>query len=204
MEIQLQELIEQIKKDGVEAAESQAAAIVQAAKDEAEGILAEARAKADKMILDAKEENERFVRVSEDSIRQAGRNLLITFRESVSRELSAIVGENVSAVYSSKDISALIVKAVEAWTKNPDAENVSVLLNSKDLEAFEGALLSAFKENMIDGITVAPSDTFDGGFRIATNNGTAYYDYSADAVVEMLSVYLNDRVAALMREAKEA
>ena len=36
MEIQLQELIEQIKKDGVEAAESQAEAILTAAKDEAE------------------------------------------------------------------------------------------------------------------------------------------------------------------------
>ena len=44
MEIQLQELIEQIKKDGVEAAEAQAAAILDAAKAEAEKIISAAQA----------------------------------------------------------------------------------------------------------------------------------------------------------------
>ena len=40
MEIQLQELIEQIKKDGVQAAEAEAKSIVDAAKEEAEKIKA--------------------------------------------------------------------------------------------------------------------------------------------------------------------
>ena len=40
MEIQLQELIDQIKKDGVETAEAQAAAILETAKADAEKIIA--------------------------------------------------------------------------------------------------------------------------------------------------------------------
>ena len=85
MEMQLQELIDQIKKDGVEAAESKAEAIVKAAKEEAEKIIAEAKAEAEKLMQNAKAENEKTVRSGEDALRQAGRNLLISFRESVAR-----------------------------------------------------------------------------------------------------------------------
>jgi V/A-type H+-transporting ATPase subunit E len=101
MEMQLQELISQIKKDGVEAAEAEAQSIVDAAKAEAEKIISEAQAQAQKLLLDAKNQNEKMVKSSEDAIRQAGRNLLISFRESVSNELKAIINENVSAVYAS-------------------------------------------------------------------------------------------------------
>ena len=44
MEIQLQDLIEQIKKDGVEAAETEAEAIIKAAKEKADKIVADANA----------------------------------------------------------------------------------------------------------------------------------------------------------------
>ena len=85
MEIQLRELIDQIKKDGVEAAESEAQAILKAANDEAEKIILSAKAEAKRILQEAKKENERMVKSSEDAIRQAGRNLLISFRESVTR-----------------------------------------------------------------------------------------------------------------------
>ena len=98
MEIQLQELIDQIKKDGVEAAETEAESILKSAKAEADRIVSDAKAEAERILLNAKTENDRMVKSSEDAIRQAGRNLLISFRESVARELKAIVSENVTAV----------------------------------------------------------------------------------------------------------
>ena len=92
MEIQLQELIDQIRKDGVEAAETQAETILKTAEEEAEKIIADAKSHAEKIISDAKAENERTVKSGEDAIRQAGRNLLISFRESVTKELNAVIG----------------------------------------------------------------------------------------------------------------
>ena len=202
MEIQLQELIEQIKKDGVEAAENQAEAILLSAKAEAEKIIADAQAQADKLIADAKAENEKTVKSGEDAIRQAGRNLLISFRESVTRELGAIVGENVNAVYSSDAFVKLIINAVECWTGKPEAEDISVILNSADLEKLESALLAELKTKMLGGVTLKANDSFDGGFRIAVNNGAVYYDYSAEAVKDMLSNYLSPKVTALLKEAE--
>ena len=60
MEIQLQELIEQIKKDGVDAAETQAESILNSAKAEAEKIISDAQSRADRLLQDAKSENEKM------------------------------------------------------------------------------------------------------------------------------------------------
>lgn len=202
MEIQLQELIEQIKKDGVGAAEAQAEAIISSAKAQAEKIIADAKEQAEKLMADAKSENDKIVKSGEDAIRQAGRNLLISFRESVTRELKAIVSDNVNAVYSSDAFAKLVVSAVESWTGKPESEDVSVLLNADDLAKLEDALLSQLKAKMLNEVTLKANDNFDGGFRIAVNNGAVYYDYSAEAVTDMLSNYLSPRVTALLKEAE--
>jgi V/A-type H+-transporting ATPase subunit E len=202
MEIQLQELIDQIKKNGVEAAETEAIAITDAAKAEAQKIIADAQAQAEKILASAKAENDRIVRSGEDAIRQAGRNLLISFRESVTRELEVILAKNVSDVYSSEAFSKLIVSVIEAWSQKPEADDISVILNTKDLEALEECLLAFVKDKMLSGVTLKANDNFNGGFRVAVNNGAVYYDYSAEAVTDMLSNYLSPRVTALLKEAE--
>ncbi len=202
MEMQLQELIEQIKKNGVEVAEAEAAAILATAKSEAEKIISDARREAEKIMLAAQNENDRVVRTAEDSIRQAGRNMLLSFRESVTKELESVIGEEVKRVYSPENLSNLILAVVEAWARDNDTESLAVLLNAEDLTRMETNLLAALKKKMISGVTLKPNDNFDGGFRISVNDGRAYYDYSAAAIVEMLSSYLSPRVTALMKEAE--
>ncbi len=201
MEIQLQELIDQIKNDGVKAAESQSEAILASAKAEAEKIIADAKAEAEIIIANAQSENARIERSAEDAIRQAGRNLLISFRESVTRELNVILGENVSAVYSSENLAKIVINVVESWAKKEDADSIEVILNSESLKEFEDTILAGLKEKMICGVTLKANDNFDGGFRIAVNDGGAYYDYSAEAVVEMLSNYLSPKITNLLKEA---
>ena len=200
MEIQLQELIDQIKKDGVEAAEIEAETIIDSAKKEAERMISEAQAQADKILLNAKNENERMVKSSEDAIRQAARNLLISFRESVTREINAILNENVTAVYSSENLAQIIINVVESWAKKPEAEDITVIVNSESLKSLEDTILAGLKEKMLEGVTLKAGDSFDGGFRISANNTGAYYDYSAEAVVEMLSAYLSPKVTELLKE----
>ena len=199
MEMQLSELIEQIKKDCVAEAEKESAAIIEDAKKQADEIIAEAKKLATDLLKKTKAENDKMIKSSEDSIRQAGRNLLITFRESVNRELDAVIGENVSEVFSSKEICNIIAEAVKSCGESDD---ISVLLNADDLKKFEKGITSALKKKMLTGVTLKPNDNFRGGFRIEVNGGTAYYDYSEEAVTEMLSSYLNPKVTALMKEAE--
>lgn len=201
MELQLGELIEQIKKDGVEAAEAEAKSIIDSANADAEKIIASAKSEAEKILANAKLENERMVKSSEDAIRQAGRNLLISFRESVARELKAITEESVTAVYSSEALSEIIIQVIVSLAVDPENDDIAVVLNEKDLAALEALLLAGIKEKMLSGVTLKASENFDGGFRIVLNNGSAYYDYSTDAVVDMLSNYLTPKIVKILKEA---
>lgn len=201
MELQLGELIEQIKKDGVEAAEAEAKSIIDSANADAEKIIASAKSEAEKILANAKLENERMVKSSEDAIRQAGRNLLISFRESVARELKAITEESVTAVYSSDALSEIIIQVIVSLAVDPENDDIAVVLNEKDIAALEEHLLAGIKEKMLSGVTLKASENFDGGFRIVLNNGSAYYDYSTDAVVDMLSNYLTPKIVKILKEA---
>lgn len=97
MDVQLQELIDRIKKDGVASAEVSARSIIAEAEKKAASIIKEAELKADSIIRNAKSETERMEAASKDSITQAGRNLIISFRDGINRELSALV--NLSLIH---------------------------------------------------------------------------------------------------------
>lgn len=202
MEIQLQELMEQIKKDGVEAAEKEADAIIKKANEDAEKIIADAKTKADALVFESKKEVKHMTDVGEEALKQAGRNILLSFRESVNKELKAILHENVTGVYSSSSFASLIVNAVENWCKNSDADDITLILSENDLKALENTVLLAMKEKMLSGVTLKAGNNLDSGFRISSNDGEAYYDYSAEAVVNMLSAYLSPKVVSLLKEAE--
>ena len=204
MDVQLQDLIEKIKKDGVEAADKSASEKIAQAKAEAEKIIANAKEEADKIIKAAKDETARMEKASEDAIRQAGRNLILSFRESGEKELSAIMTAETAKSYAPKLLENLIPETVKAWTKNTDASDVSVLLNEKDLKELEQNLGAALKNEISKGLTLKADNSIENGFRIGVKDGAAYYDFSAEAVADLFSAYLNPKVASVMKEAVKA
>ena len=80
MEIQLQELIDQIKKDGVAAAEAEAEAIVSGAREKAGEIIAGAKAEAEGIIRAAREENDRFVKSGATCLFRSGKAFRASLR----------------------------------------------------------------------------------------------------------------------------
>ncbi len=200
MDVQLQELIDKIKKDGVAAAEKSASEKIAQAKKDAEKIIADAKEEADRIIKAAKDETARMEKASEDAIRQASRNLVLSFRDSVTKELSALVTSETEKAYSSDLLLKLIPETVKAWTSKTDAESVAVLLNESDLSSLESSLKSALKAEIDKGLTLKIDNSINKGFRIGIDNGAAFIDLSDEAVADLFSAYLNPRVAAIMKE----
>ena len=201
MDVQLQELIDKIKKDGVVTAEAEAAKIVEASEKKAEGIIADAQAKAAEIIKNAKAETERMEKASDEAIIQAGRNMLLSFKDSLIGELDGLIKAETEKAESKDVLTKLIPETVKAWAKNADASELSVLLSEKDLKILESALTSELKAEVSKGLEIKPDKTLSAGFRIGVKNGAAYYDYSADSLAEMFAAYLNPKVAALLKTA---
>ena len=201
MDIQLQELIEKIKKDGVSSAETAAHKIIADAEKKAASIVSDAELKADSIIKTAKAETERMEKASEDAIAQAGRNLIISFRDGINKELSAIVNSETEKAMDKDLLKKLIPETVKAWSANPDADDVSVLLPAKDLKALETSLKTALKAKISKGLVIKSDASLSAGFRIGSKNGSAFYDFSAEEVAALFSAYLNPKTTEIMKKA---
>ena len=201
MDIQLQELIDKIKKDGVASAEAKAQEIIAEAEKKAASIISSAEEKADSIIKSGKAETERMEKASIDAIRQAGRNLLISFRDGVNAQLAALISAETSKVYNADMLKTLIPETVKAWASKDDVNSLSVLLSEKDLKELEKDLGAALKEQINSGLEIKLDNSLTKGFRIGTKDGSAFYDFSAESVADLFSAYLNPKTSAIMKEA---
>ena len=201
MDVQLQELIDKIKKNGVAAAESSAAEIIADAEKRAAAIISEAERKAEEAEKKAKAEAERLEKASIDAIKQAGRNSILSFRDGINAELSAIVAAETANAYNADMLKTLIPDVVKAWTSNADASSVAVLLSEKDLDALSKNFAAALKAEIDKGLEIKSDAALDAGFRIGTKDGAAYYDFSAESVAALFSAYLNPKTAQIMKDA---
>ena len=205
MDVQLQGLIDKIKKDGVAAAEKDSAKIIEASEKKAQAIIDEAQEKAAQIIKTAKSETQKMEKASEEAIVQAGRNMLLSFKDSLVGELDKIIQIETGKALAKDVLEKLVPETVKVWAKNADASELSVLLSEKDLKALEGSLTASLKAEIKNGLEIKPDKTLAAGFRIGVKNGAAFYDYSAEALSEMFAAYLNPKVAGLMKTAaKEA
>ena len=201
MDVQLQELIEKIKKDGVAAADKESAKIIADSEKKAEKIIDDAQEKAAEIIKNAKAETARMEKASEEAIVQAGRNMLISFKDALLSEFEGIILEETNDKVSKDVLAKLIPETVKAWSKNTDASELSVLLSEKDLKALEASFKKQFKAQISKGMEIKADKTLSAGFRIGVKKGAAFYDYSAETLAEMFGAYLNPKVAALMKDA---
>jgi len=204
MDVQLQELIDKIKKDGVGAAEASAQAIIEDAEKRAEAIIAEAENKALESEKKAKAESERFEKSSIDAISQAARNVLISFKDSILAQVAAIIKQDATSALSSDILKAIIPELIKRILASEDAATLSVLLSPKDLAAVQSSLISSLKAEIDKGLVLTSSDSISAGFRIGIKDGKAYYDFSPESIASLFSAYLNPRVSKILKDAAQA
>jgi V/A-type H+/Na+-transporting ATPase subunit E len=201
MEVQLQELVERIRKDGVDGAEAKAKEIIDAAERQAASLIETAKAEASEIVKKAGEDAARSEKAAVSAISQAGRNLLLSFRDGVGRELAAIVSRETANAYDSDVLRELLPSVVKAWIAAGSGDDISAILSPSDATKLEGYMTSALKGEISKGFVIGSDASIAGGFRIGTKDGAAYYDFSAEAVAELFSSYLNPRVSAILKAA---
>lgn len=200
MDIRVQELLDRIKKDGVESAEAEAAKIRSDAEARRDSIIADAEKEAKAIVERAKADAARTEESGKAALVQASRDLLLAFRGQVEQTLSLIVKSDVEAAFDADIIKKALPAILEAWSRD-GRDDLTVLLPAKDLKAldayFRDKLSVAFKK----GLEIKPLKDTRAGFRIAEKGGAVYYDFSATSVADMIGAYLNARLASIVAEA---
>jgi len=202
MDIQLSELIEKIKKEGIQSAQTEAAKLKEDAELEAKKILETAKTEAAAIVNKAAEEAKRSEIAGIAAIEQASRNLVLAFKAEIQGLLDRLIAESVSSSYSVNMIKDLLPELLKNWAvKNTDS--LTVLLSEADLEKLDSSFKAELNSTFKSGIELKPEKTLGSGFRIAEKDGSAYYDFSSESVARLLSAYLSPKLAEILKSAVE-
>jgi len=200
MDVQLQELIDKIKSEGIKTAEQESARVLKEADHKANDILADAHNEASSIIAKAKEEAHRFEQTAREAVKQAGRNTVLSLRTRVTEIFDAMIAEETKQAYSLKVLEEAIVSLIKAWNKE-QVSNLQVLLSSSDLKKIEKQLKSRLAAELKKGVELKPFPELQAGFRIAMKDGSAYYNFSDQGIAEILAEYMNPRIGGIVQEA---
>jgi V/A-type H+-transporting ATPase subunit E len=199
MDIQLQEFIEKVKKDGIEQAEAEAARIKAEAEAEAKRIVESARKEAASVAEKGRQDAERFEKTAVTALEQASRNLILSFKGGIEAVLDKIVVKEAQAALTGDTLKALIPEVVKGLSSGKD--NVDVILNETQLKSLEDWAKGALTAEISRGLEVKAGKNLAAGFRVSLKDGSAYYDFSNQAVAEALAAYLNPRLAEIVKGA---
>jgi len=202
MEIQVQELIDKIKKDGIKAANDEALKVKDAAAAEARRIVELAKKEADDIITRSKQEAERSEKAGHAALQQASRNLILAFRDEIQALLKKIVNENVSAGYNDDILKNTLPDLIKNWAVKGD-ENISLILPENTLNSLHGYFSDNLKTALGKGVDLKPNRKLSHGFHISNKDGSVFYDFSAEAITGLLSAYLNPKLASLLKDSAQ-
>jgi V/A-type H+/Na+-transporting ATPase subunit E len=203
MDVQLKDLIEKIKSEGVKTAEEEAKKIIEAAKKEAEEIVSTARKEVIKLKSDAESEIDRSRQSGSDALKQAGRDLLINLRKKIIELFDAVIKTESEAVLGGLKLEDAILAIIKNWDQKK-ISTIEVLVESDGLSKIQDQLKSKLAAELQQGLEIKPFSGIDSGFKIAEKDGSAYYNFTGAGIAEVLSELLNPQLSKILEEsAKE-
>jgi V/A-type H+-transporting ATPase subunit E len=197
MDIQLQELIEKIKKDGIESAAEEAGRLRSQAEGEAKRIVDSARREAEAIIAKARTDAERSEKAGVAAVGQASRNLVLAFKAEIQALLDKVVARETADAFGADTLKTVLPDLLKGWAKGGDV----LILPEAQLKALDAFFKDRLAGELARGLELKSDRNLAAGFRIAQKDGSAYYDFSAESAAEMLSAYLNPRLAGILKEA---
>ncbi|HKK48749.1 MAG TPA: V-type ATP synthase subunit E family protein [Alkalispirochaeta sp.] len=200
METELQNIIDKIHDEGVKEAEQRARKIVESAEKQAREKADHARQQAEEIVQQAEREAQKHRAAGEAALKQASRDLLLSVRKEVTHLFETVQKEAVENSLTPERMADVIVDMVKSWSTS-ESDQFEVLVHEKDQKQLETALRSALAEKLNAGVDVRPVRGITAGFRIGTKDGSAYYDFTDESLAEILSAFLNPRLAELMTSA---
>jgi V/A-type H+-transporting ATPase subunit E len=198
MDIQVQELIDTIKKDGIESASEEAVRIKHEAEAEARQIIDAAKKEAGEIVAKGKQDAERSEKAGVAALEQASRNLVLAFKGEIQALLDKLVAEHVGKTYNEDILKKVIPELIKAWP-GKKTDSLAVLVSEASLTKLKASFRAKLSVELKKGLELKSDHNMAGGFRIAHKDGSAYYDFSADSVAEMLCAYLNPHLAEILK-----
>lgn len=177
MEMQINDLVSAIKKEGINEARVEADKIIAEAKEKADDIISKAKAEADSIIKKAEEKVEILKESARTTAEYAKRDAMLFFKKSVQDEFERLLEADIGKTVDTKVLAKLIVAAInEEEPSNFVAEVAEI---TEELKCELGKAVS-------EGLEIKANPSVRIGFKLTAKDGSGYFDCSDEELEKIL------------------
>lgn len=199
---ELQSLLEKINQDGVMKAEAKKNEIIANANKEADEIIANAKKEAAEIIANANKEAESVSKRTAGALEQARRDILLQLRKELAARLHETIQDTGAKALSPEFMAQLIRELALAFSADPDSV-ITIRTSIKNAEALDQALRAALAESFTREPKVLAGKEVANGMEISFDGGRCFYDFTLDAVADLLDEYIGSKLGAIFKAAQE-
>ncbi len=202
---ELQSLLEKINEEGVKKGEETKNRIISDAGIEAEKIISDAKAKADDIVKKAQLDSETVKSRGEAAVRQAVRDIVITLQGEILNRFKSVVKESTADAMTPDLMGKIILEMVKNYNiKNPSGEaDIELILAQKDIDAMEKLLKTSLVDSLKKNPSISLGQNFAAGIKLSFKGDDVFFDFSDEAISDMICAYVGPRLAAVINPEKK-
>jgi len=196
---ELQGLLDRIQQEGLKKADSEKEKILADAKAEAEKIRKQAQDDADALLKKAQSDATGIEARAKAAIRQAARDMILSFKEDLQARLERLVKGAAAETLT----PAFLGQILTAIAKSQTAEtSLEVLVAKNDLDKLTELVRSSLVGELKTNPAIRLGADIGAGMKLNFGGNDVYFDFTDEAVAELICAYIGPRLAALLEPAK--
>lgn len=195
MDVNLENLIEKIRKEAIERGRAEAETIIEKARGEAAAMVKNAEKQAAKIVGDAETRSAKTQENTQHALQQAARDIELALKERIGVLFDRVFKRKVADTLSPEFLEKLILDLVKTWAEKGA---VNVVVNPDIQSKLETLLFSHLKDELKKGVTLTAGPGMTKGFRLEMKDGSVYYDFSDETIADVLKEFVNPSLRALL------
>ncbi len=213
----VEQLIERLRQEGVEAGEQQAREIIEQAKKQADAIIQQAQSEAEKILNETHQQSRAIRQAVEDALKLATRDAIIKLRDTLLNSFSQEVARTVSQKMEDQELLVRLVIELAGTVRRTMAldqrQSLEIHLpetvmgveelkqNPEELrQGVLSQLTSDIAEKMLrKGVTIKVDPGLDKGVNIRLLEERISIDFTDETISALLLAHLQPRFRALLQ-----
>ncbi len=199
----IKEIVDILKKDGVEAGKSKADQIISDANKEADQIKKNAQKEKENIIEQARKEAEKLKSSAEANVRMAISQGINKFRESIENSLlSPTVLENLNKSMDGSTIKEIILTVVKSYSEHGFSTNdLKIILGEKEKEEIKSTIIKELNSKIKDAKSIEISDDIiPAGVKLVQKQGNLSLEFTPESIKEVMLTYIRPEFRKLFFE----
>lgn len=190
-------IIQKIKREGIETAETKSKGILDDANKQAAAVIDDAKKEAESIVNEARHEAMKLEASAKQAVRQTYRDVILMLRSRLTDILDSIVKKETAAALTTETLQNIILKVVDEW-KTGSSMNIDLVLNGQEKKNLESFFSAKLADELKKGMEIKTSKAVAKGVRIQQKDGKAYYDITDEMLGDMLLSALTPKYAEIV------